>query len=382
MLSFFFAKRYLFSKKSTNAINLITGISILGITIGTAALILELAVFNGFEELLSGMFNKFNPELKITSATGKFFKADEAYLKNIQSISEVKYVTKSIEEVAMFEHDDNIAFATLKGVTNNYNLVTNFDSTLIAGSFLSGNDSIHEAILGVSVKNKLNISLNNPFSRLKVYMVDKNKSALPGSPFKVKSLVPVGIFSYQQDYDNDFIFAPFHFVEKLIEKRGMASSVEIRLQPEADVEGVKHSLLPIIGNGVEIKDRYQQDEAFFKLMNIEKWMFYALFALTLILIAFNIIGALWMIVLEKRQDIAVLKSMGASDDFVKNIFLSQGVLISAVGVLVGAILALGLYLYHVKYGLIIIPEGFVIDKYPMKLRFSDFIVSGATMLVS
>lgn len=380
MFSQFIARRYLFSKKSTNAINLITGISVAGIAIGMAALILELAVFNGFEDLLSSLFNRFNPDIKITAREGKFFQEDSLTKVKIKQIDGVDLVAESLEEIALFDHDGNIAFATIKGVDSNYVQVTGIQETIISGSFNTKSARQPGAVLGNNIKNKLGISFQNPFTDLRIYVPRTKRRTLLDQPFKSMSVVPTGSFSFQQEYDNQYVFSHINFVQGLIDKPGMLSAYEVLLDEGADLEKVKKELSSVLGEDYEIKDRYQQDEAFFKLMKLEKWMFYALFVLTLILIAFNMIGALWMIVLDKKQDISVLKALGASDQTVERIFLGEGILISNIGILIGSVLAIGLYWYHTQYGLISIPEGFIVDRYPMVLKWMDFVIAAVTML--
>lgn len=381
MFSQFIARRYLFSKKSTNAINLITGISVAGIAIGMTALILELAVFNGFEGLLTGLFNKFNPDLKVTPVEGKFFSRDSLLEEKVVNLSEVKSLSATLEEIALFDHDGNIAFATIKGVDEAYKDATGIGNTITSGEFTprlpNGQPG---AVLGQNIKIKLGISFHTPFTNLKVYVPRTKKRSILDQPFKTAFLHPTGAFSFQQEYDNKYVFSHLQFVEQLIDKPGHLSAYELALTEGADLERVKKELKALLGADFKVQDRYEQDEAFFKLMKLEKWMFYALFVLTLILIAFNMIGALWMIVLDKKKDITILKALGASDITVRNIFLNEGVLISMIGIVIGSLLAIILYWYHTQYGLIAIPEGFIVDRYPMELRMTDFIISAFTML--
>lgn len=375
----YIARRYLFSKKSTNAINLITGISVLGITVGTAALILELAVFNGFETLLSGLFNQFNPAVKITPAEGKFFELDSLQLNTIHEMEGVLNVSQTLEEIALFEYGGNTVFASIKGVDSNFVHVTGLENVILTGSFQTQTPTGPGTVVGSILRNRLGLSMQNPLESLKVYVPRKKKMTLLDRPFKTAYTRPTGVFSFQQDYDNQYIFSDLGFVQGLLDQPGRYSALELAVE-EKDVARVKKNLQSLLGDNFRIRDRYEQDEAFFKLMNLEKWMFYALFCLTLVLIAFNLIGALWMLVLEKKKDISILKSLGASSSDVFRIFASEGLLISVLGIALGSLLAIGLYYYHVEFGLITIPEGFIVDRYPMDLRWSDFVTAGLTML--
>lgn len=375
------ARRYLFSKKSTNAINLITGISVLGITVGMAALILELAVFNGFEDLLSGLFNRFNPSLKVSPKQGKFFTADSILLEKIANVEGVDAVSQTLEEIALFEYEKNTVFATIKGVDDEFQEVNNLESALINGEFVVKDSVSVGAVIGASLRSRLGVSLQNPFSSLKIYVPRKKKRTILDRPFKTSFIKPTGIFSFQQDYDNQYIFSDLEFVRKLLETPNQVSFLELLVDDNEDVDRIKKEIKEVLGSEYVVKDRYEQDESFFKLMNLEKWMFYALFCLTLILIAFNMVGALWMLVLEKRKDISVLKSMGARDQTVFSIFIHEGILISIIGIVAGSVLAMCLYFYHTNYGLIAIPDGFIVDRYPMVLKLQDFVIAGLTMMV-
>ncbi|MDX1685533.1 MAG: FtsX-like permease family protein [Saprospiraceae bacterium] len=380
IFSQFVARRYLFSKKSTNAINLITGISVAGIAVGMAALILELAVFNGFEGLLSGLFNKFNPAIKITAEQGKFFDSDSSTREDILNIQGVESISETLEEIALFEYEGNIVFATIKGVDDHYEQVTGIASRIISGEFATRVNGSSGAVLGANIRSRLGISLQNPFESIRVYVPRDRRRTILDQPFKTAYIKPSGVFSFQQEYDNQYVFSDLEFVERLIGQQGKLSAYELKLNDDADVEDIKDQIGLIMDEGFKIQDRYEQDEAFFRLMNLEKWMFYALFVLTLVLIAFNMIGALWMIVLDKKTDITILKALGADDVTVRNIFLGEGMLISNIGIFIGSVLALVLYWYHTQYGLIAIPDGFIVDRYPMELRFSDFIIAAITMI--
>jgi lipoprotein-releasing system permease protein len=380
IFSQFIARRYLFSKKTTNAINLITGISIAGITVGMAALILELAVFNGFESLLAGLFNKFNPDIKITATSGKFFESDSLIKTKLLNIEGVLHVSEVLEEVALFDHEDNIAFASIKGVDANYLNVNNIKSTIISGEFDPGHKGDPGAIIGVNLKNRLGISIQNPLSNLKIFVPRTKRRTILDQPFKSAYLRPTGAFAFQHEHDNQYIFSDLSFVENLLNKQGQRSAYEVSVDNGASIAKIKSDMSEMLGSEYLIQNRMEQDAAFFRLMNLEKWMFYALFCLTLVLIAFNMIGALWMIVLDKKKDISVLKALGADSNTIYRIFMNEGLLISGIGVIVGSVLALALYWYHTQYGLIAIPDGFIVDRYPMKLIWTDFVIASITML--
>ncbi len=383
-LPFRFAFRYLFARKRTHAINIITWVAELGLAIGTAALILVMSVFNGFEDLIMQLFSNFNPDIKVTPAEGKTFAVDSSLLLQLEELEGIAFVSQSLEEIAFFEYGNSQAFGILKGVDDNYRLITGIDSTVREGHYQlrGGEDGRNLVVAGVGMRNKLSINIDNPLTPLYVYMPRRKKVSAIEQPFRKKLTYPVGTFVIQQDFDNRYVLADLRFVQELLKKQGQLSALEIAVAPEADMEQLKEEIKRLLGPDFEVKDRYEQDEAFLKLLRIEKWMSYAILSLTMALVAFNMIGALWMIVLEKKRDIAMLKAMGADEGLIRRIFLSQGVLMSVLGLLVGFAIAVVLYLLHthLENGLVSIPQGFVVSAYPVQLRLSDFVLVGITVI--
>lgn len=379
-LPFKVAARYLIAKKSTNAIHIITGVSVLGISIGTAALILVLSVFNGFEDLILQLFSKFNPDVKVVVFEGKTFEADSIMLKRLAGLAAVAVVSESLEEVAFFEYDRNQDFGMLKGVDSNYSLITGIDSTVFEGMYALQQGNRFSAVLGGGMRNKLSVNIEDPFEPLSIYMARKDDGGLLEQPFRKRFVYPVGSFRIQQDFDNQYVLVDIKMAREILTVSDReVSAIEIRLQQGVDQAAALQSIREIVGEGFEVKDRYQQDEAFLKLMNIEKWMSFAILCLTLVLVAFNMIGALWMLVIEKKPDIAIFKSMGATGRLVRNIFLAEGFLLSAIGLLFGVLLAFLLYYLQVTQGLVPIPDGFVINAYPISMRFWDLFAVAAVV---
>ncbi|MEM8909368.1 MAG: FtsX-like permease family protein, partial [Bacteroidota bacterium] len=374
------ARRYLFAKKSTNAINLISGISVFGISVGTAALILVLSVFNGFEDLITGLFSNFNPDVKVTPLQGKTFSAQPEDLAAIEALEGVEYVSQTLEEIAFFEYKGSQDFGTLKGVDEYYHRVTQIDSTIREGIYRFVDGQRQLAVFGVGMRNKLSINIEDYLSTVSVYM-PKRKQGLPTDrPFKERLIYPAGTFVIQQDFDNQYVLCSLEFIRGLLGlKSDEISSIEIKLQDAAPT-GTVAAIREILGPNFVVKDRYQQDEAFLKLMNIEKWMSYAILSLTIVLVAFNMIGALWMIVLDKKKDIAILKAMGAHRDTIRNIFLGEGILLCLFGMLSGFAIALLFYLVQKSFGIVPIPAGFVVDAYPISMRLFDFIIVALTVM--
>jgi lipoprotein-releasing system permease protein len=377
-LPLYISKRYLFSKKSTNAINIITGIATLGIAVGTAALVLILCVFNGFEDLITEMMGNFNPDAKILPAKGKTFTIDSSKLMAIKKIDGVAAWSVSLEEVAFFEYAGTQDFGIIKGVDQNYADVVAMDSVMQEGRFLTEAKDNYYAVVGAGLRNKLAINVENPLEPLVIYMAKSD--ALSGKPFKEQLALPIGTFGVQQDFDNQYILSSIALVQDLLGQYDQASAIEVRLKDENDkitVESLRH----LMGNDFIVKDRFQQNEAFLKIMNVEKWMSFAIVSLMLILIAFNMIGSLWMIVLDKKKDISILKAMGMNDKQVRNTFLGTGFWLVMIGLLAGFLFAIALYAFHKSVGLIPVPEGFMMDSYPASMRWYDFFTVGITVII-
>lgn len=377
------AKRYLLGKKSTNAINYITWISILGIAIGTAALVLILSVFNGFKSFISGMNSSFIPNIKVVPYEGKYLSIDSSQIFDIQNIEGIVSVSKTIEEVAIIKYKEVQKPGIIKGVDKYYADVTGMDTTLIRGYYKINNEKLDYGIVGRVLGVNLSLNPNDNISSLEVYTPSKNKSSMMskmGKEFEMKRLLPSGTFNVGGDIDAQYVIASYSFVSKLLRKKNQISALEIKTSENANENFVRSSLKSILGDNLVIKNEYEQDAAFLKIMNIEKWISFLIICLVLTIIAFNMVGSLWMIVLEKRKDIAILRSMGYGTPQVRSLFVWNGLLITCFGIIAGIILALSLYYLQKNFGLIGIPDGFMIDAYPIDLKLSDFIIIIFTVL--
>lgn len=385
--------------KEVNAIHIITGIAVLGIGIGTAALILVLSVFNGFEDLITDMYSNFNPDVKVTPVEGKTFAVDTSLLDDLQKIEGVEYVSQTLEEIAFFENvvrkkrrdsmyfDRMQDFGIVKGVDDNFRYVTNLDSTIRGGEYLLKNGSVNYAILGLGMWNKLGIrSLRDKsgmesYPAINVYMPKRKVRSPFEQQFKRRIVYPAGAFMIQQDFDNQYILTSLAFARELLSVKDEASALEIKLNPAFNKAATIDSIKAVVGQTFEVKDRYQQEEAFLKLMKVEKWLSYAIVSLMMLMVAFNMIGALWMIVLEKKPDIAILKSMGAQDKTIRNIFLNEGLLLSVLGIFIGVFTALSIYGIQKSIGIVSIPGDFIVEAYPISIRLPDFIIVAITVLI-
>ena len=376
------ASRYVFGKKSTNVINIITAIAVFGIAVGTAALILVLSVFNGFEDLISGLFHKFNPDLKVMPASGKTFPEDTLLLSNISRTPGVAHVSRTLEELALLEYNTSQTFANIKGVDNQFDKVSDIANSIIEGEYLlGGSDSIPAIYPGVGVAQRLAVNIDDFLSRVQLYVPKKHTGSPLETPFTVKSMVPEGIFAIQQEFDQEYALISLADARQIFGYTDALSALEIKLDSTASLPKIQEHISRLAGDKYVVKNRFQQDEAFLKLMNIEKWMSYAIVCLTLLLVAFNMVGALWIIVLDKRRDIALLKAMGLNEARTFQIFLRSGILLSVLGMAGGFIIALILYYLQEHYALVKIPDGFVVNRYPVSIRWMDFVVVGLTVLV-
>jgi len=381
-LSYDIAKRYLFKKKRANVINIVTGISILGIAIGTAALVIILSVFNGFESLLSGQFNAFNPSYKIVPALGKSFNPTDSMMTEIKKLDAVTHASKVIEEVALFEYKGTQEVGTIKGVDADFHNVIAIDSFLLTGKYKLNDPQIKYGIIGLGMKVKLNININDRLNPVTVYMFSrKKKKMIGGSDFTFSDIYPSGVFSVRSETDAQYMISSLSFTEKLIGAKNEYTAVELRTNDGIDDEQLRLDLNRIMDEEIIIKNKFQQDEAFLKIMNIEKWVSYLIVSLTLLLVVFNLVVCLWMIVLDKKKDISIMKSFGFDERGISWIFFNIGLMISIIGMLLGFLIALVLYYLQSSHGLISVPDGFMISAYPIKLKISDFFVVGLTVMV-
>ena len=374
------AFRYLFGKKTTNVINIITWISIIGMSIGTAALILILSVFNGFESLLTGMISHFNPDIKVVLVEGKYQSKDSVKVVELKNIEGIERISFTLEETSFFDYKGSQEVGIIKGVDDDFMKITGLDTTLIAGSYKFG-EEIEYGILASGMNTKLSVNSSDGFTPVTAYMPSDESNGPLSNPFKALQFYPSGIFSVGSDVDMQYVLVNYNAVNRLLNLENHFSAIEIKISSDASEKKIISELKNILGPTYQVNNRYQQDEGFLKIMNIEKWISYLIACLTLLIIAFNLVGSLWMIVLEKKKDIAILKSMGLTKKSIQNIFLTLGMLISLIGLVVGFILGLFLYWMQKEYGLISIPDGFMIDAYPIQMRWTDFVTVTITVLV-
>lgn len=383
-MNFLFAWRYFKAKKTTNAINIISWISIVAILFGTAALILVLSVFNGFEDLVKGLYSSFYPDLRIAPTVGKQITLTQEQLKKIRSIKGTKAVSLVLEERALLRNGEAQSMINLKGVDDSYGQVTSVPQHVVSGEFNIGTAERPLLVLGVGIENAVGVQADRNIFPLVVYLPRKGEVSL-SDPFQSLSTDTVntaGSFIIQQDFDNKYVITNLGFVKAMLNLPTDAyGAAEIAVQPSADAEVVQKNLQQLLGNAYTVQTRYEQNRSLYSIMQMEKWVIYAILSLILVVAAFNMIGALTMLVLEKKEDIGVLHAVGASRNFIKRIFLTEGLLLALIGGGGGMVLALLIALAQMKFHLIPLQgDSFMIAYFPVKLNPWDFMLVGLTVL--
>lgn len=377
-LPLYIAWRYLKSKKSHNVINIISGISVAGITIGTMALIVVLSVFNGFESLVISLFNSFDPPVKVSPAIGKTFDSTAYPWKEIAAIPGIKTQTAVIEDKALLRYGTAQYLATLKGVDSSYLGWTGLDSMMTAGSLLLAYNNHPLAVVGQGVAYYLGIDPDDYNRLIEVYAPRRSGSvtARPDQAFNRMDIRPAGIFSIQQDFDSKYVIVPIGFTRELFDYSKELTAVEIALNPGTGIETVQDQIRRILGPAYEVKNRFEQQEILYRIMHSEKWAIYLILTFILLIATFNVIGSLSMLILDKKKDIAILHSLGADNRLIRRIFLTEGTLVSLSGAVTGLILGAVICLIQQQFGLIKInAEGgsFLISAYPVRMQATDFL---------
>ncbi len=384
--SLYIAKRYLVSKKSNNLINVISLISVIGQVVGTAALIIVLSVFNGFEDVIKNLYNTFNPDFVITAEKGKSFHYSNFPTGEMTSIEGVSGIARVIEEDALFKYRDNQYIGKIKGVSDNYQNLSQIDLTIQEGSFSLQEGVSDFAVIGAGVAWYLDINIRDVRRLLSVYLPKRgNASSFSfNSAFNNKVIHPAGTFSVQQEFDEKYVFVPLRFARQLLEYEDEVTSVEVFLEEGTDTDRVQSKMQTILGDTFQIKNRYQQNKTLYKLLRSEKLAIFLILVFILILASFNIVGSLSILIVEKLKDIAILKSMGAGKSLIKKIFTTEGILISLTGSLLGLIVGFVLLQLQLQFGLIKLGAGegsFIIDAYPVKILPLDFLYVFITVII-
>ncbi|MEJ7768195.1 MAG: FtsX-like permease family protein [Chitinophagaceae bacterium] len=381
-----FAWRYFKAKKSTNAINIIAWVSVLAIAVGTAALIILLSVFNGFEDLVKSLYADFYTDLKVAPAHSKSILFSKDQLLRLKALPDVKGFSMVMEEKALLQNGDLTSIVYLKGVDSAYVHVTGVANKLVKGSFNLGTADTPAAILGLGIENAVGVQTDREILPLTIYLPKSGVSLNVSDPMQSLSadnIVTTGTFAIQQDFDNKYVITNIAFIKRMLNlKKDEYGGVEITLFEGQKDRSVKKQLTEIFGADYIIETRYEQNRSLYSVMQIEKWVIYGILSLILIVAAFTMIGALTMLVLEKQKDIQVLKSMGANNNLIQKIFLSEGVLLATVGGILGVLLAVFICWMQVRFKLVKLEgSSFLIDYYPVKLVPADFILVLTTVFL-
>ena len=383
------ARRYLFSKKSTNAINVISVISVIGVAVATMALVIVLSVFNGFHDLVATFFTNFDPQLEVVPTQGKTAPSDDPLLAKMKALPEVDVATESVEDQALAIYQDHQAMVIVKGVDDNFDQLTHIKDILFGdGTYSLHAGNLQYGIMGIRLAAALGTGARFG-DYLRIYAPQKEgqfDATNPSEAFVVDSLLSPGVvFSVNQSkYDKNYIIAPIAFARNLFGQQGRLSSLEFRLKDGSDLDAVKKEMQEIGGIKYKVMDRFEQQADTFKIMQIEKYIAYIFLTFILIVACFNIIGSLSMLIIDKKEDVVTLRNLGANDRQVSQIFLFEGRLISAFGAIIGIGLGLLLCWLQQQYGLVSLGSSsgsFVINAYPVSVHYDDVALIFLTVIV-
>ncbi|AYL98287.1 FtsX-like permease family protein [Mucilaginibacter celer] len=372
--SIYIAKRYLFSGKKMHAINIISGISMLGVLIGSAALLIILSVFNGFEKVILSLYSNFTPEIKIEAKLGKTFNPNTPYFKALHQDAHLFSFTEVLQEKVLIKYGDRPFLGTVMGVSDDFLKNKQLDSTIASGSFTLKSGGQFMAVIGATIQGSLGINVHDQLSPIIIYSPrrDAENSANPLNEFVLRSINPSGVFAIQQEFD-DIAVTPIEFARDLLDQPVNVSSIQLNYKKGTDLNAVQKSITEKIGKDFTVKNRREQNGELYKTLNYESWAVYMILTFVLIIAIFNIIGSLTMLVIDKRKDIAILSGLGANKSLIQGIFFFEGMMITAIGCVAGIVLGTIFCVVQQRYGLIKMGSRMsVLDAYPVDLRLKDF----------
>lgn len=385
---FFIAKRYLFSKKSHNAINVISAISVCGVALATLAMVCTLSVFNGFQDMVATFFTAFDPQIKITSVKGKVFDGSEPVFAEIRTMPEVAVYSESVEDNAMVQYKGRQAMAVIKGVEDNFDKLTPIDSILFGrGELILHDEVVDYAIPGLQLLSTLGTGIRF-LDPLEIYAPKRGSRINMSNP--MSSFVSDQLFSSgltftvnQEKYDASYLITSIGFARRLFQYTNEVSAVNLRLTPDADENTVIKKLKEKLGDDFRVQNRYEQQADTFRIMEIEKLISYIFLTFILMIACFNVIGSLSMLIIDKKNDVQTLRNLGASDSQIVRIFLFEGRMISFIGAVSGVIIGLALCLIQQEYGIISLGTAgsFIVDAYPVSVHAWDVVLVFATVLI-
>jgi len=378
-----FAWRYFKAKKSTNAINIISWVTAGVIAFSTLCQVLVLSVFNGFEDLVKSLYSNFYSDIKVVPDKGKTFTLTQSQLEQIHTIPGIKGTSLNVEEKALLQNGNQQTVVLLKGVDTNYYKVSGVPQKMYHGVFNVGNIDNPKLVLGAGIESAIGIEADRNLFPITVFLAKKTNSNNPLSALSEGNATTSGSFAIQQDFDNKYVITNLAFMKQQMNYQPSEySALEISLNDPGKSEEFSKTLQKLLGNKYKVLTKYEQNMSLYNSMKLEKWFIYAVLTLILIIAAFNMVGALTMLVLEKRKDISVLQSMGADKSLIQKIFLTEGTLLAVVGAGTGIILALIIAFLQMKFHLIkLTGNSFLIDYFPVKLVFTDFILVVFTALI-
>ena len=380
-LPFEIARRYLFAKKSQNIINIISMISSLGVMVGTAALLIVMSVFNGLNGFVGSLFGSFDPDLKIEAREGKVFVADSLFISKIQAVDGVAYISATLTDNALLRYQKRQMPAMVMGVDDNYHRVSDIDSIVVTGRYSIGIGDVQYCFLGALLAERLGVNTTSFVNQLTLYSpkrTGKINISMPDQSFIQLTSTVCGTFAVQQvDYDENYALVSLEQARQLFCYGGdEVSALCVRVAEGYDVDEVSDNLRKVVGDDIDIKDKWQQHESFFKMLEVEKLMAFIILTFIIVIAAFNIIGSLSMLIFEKKESIFILKSMGASKAMVVRVFLFEGWLVSLGGIIIGLVLGIVLVLLQQTFGLIGFggSENYIINAYPVELQALDILM--------
>jgi lipoprotein-releasing system permease protein len=378
-----FAWRYFKAKKSTNAINIISWVTAGVIAFSTMCQVLVLSVFNGFEDLVKSLYSNFYADIKVLPATGKTFTLTQSQLKNIQKIPGIKGTSFNVEEKALLQSGEDQTVVLLRGVDSNYYKVSGVPEKMYHGDFNVGTLDHPKIVLGVGIESAIAVQADRNLMPVTVFLPKKSNSNNPLAALSEGNTTTSGSFAIQQDFDSKYVFTNLPFMKQQMNYQpDEYSALEVSLVKPDQSEKFIQILQNELGSNYKILTKYQQNTSLYNSMILEKWFTYAVLTLILIIAAFNMVGALTMLVLEKRKDISVLQSLGSDSAFIKKIFLSEGILLAAIGAGAGIIMAFIISFLQMKFHLIkLVGNSFLIDYFPVKLVLTDFILVVLTSVI-
>lgn len=386
----FVARRYLFSKKKTHAINVISLISVIGVAVATMALVVVLSVFNGFQDMVAGFFTNFDPQLKVVPVSGKTAAADDPVLTQIRKLPQVEVATETIEDMALAMYGDRQSTVNIKGVDDNFGELTHITEILYGdGQFQLHTANLEFGTPGLRLAADMGLGANFD-GYMRIYAPRREGQLDMSNPtdgFVVDSLISDGVvFTVKQGkYDKNYIITSIGFARRLFDRQGELSALELRLKPGSDFDAVKKEMRQIAGTRFQVLDRYEQQADTFRIMQIEKLMAYVFLTFILIVACFNIVGSLSMLIIDKKEDVATLRNLGANNKTITRVFLFEGRMISAIGAIVGIALGLLLCLLQQQFGLVRMGDGdgtYIVNAYPVSVHYMDVLVVFVTVIAT